>query len=139
MRSSKIVKELDKYLDKLDEIIASIGTEIKDYNDIRSSTYVEEIIVIPKDKYIELLDLYDNLDDLKDRIDFNSWCKMDKDAYINKREYKPVPILDGIQEIKNDFEERITQGDTTYGIEILDDGGAPLHEEPHQLDTRCTH
>lgn len=46
---------------------------------------------------------------------------MDKDTYINKREYKPVPILDGIQEIKNDFEERIAQGDTTYGIEILDD------------------
>ena len=32
-----------------------------------------------------------------------------------------MPILDGIQEIKNDFEERIAQGDTTYGIEILDD------------------
>lgn len=46
---------------------------------------------------------------------------MDKGTYINKREYKPVPILDGIQEIKNDFEERIAQGDTTYGIEILDD------------------
>lgn len=42
-------------------------------------------------------------------------------TYINKREYKPVPILDGIQEIKNDFEERIAQGDVTYGIEILDD------------------
>ena len=82
MKNSKIVKELNKALDKLDEIIASIGTEIKDYNDIRSSTYVEEIIVIPKNKYIELLDLYDNLDDLKDRIDFNSWCKMDKNAYI---------------------------------------------------------
>ena len=27
-------------------------------------------------------------------------------TYINKRVYKPVPILDGIQEIKNDFEER---------------------------------
>lgn len=32
-----------------------------------------------------------------------------------------MPILDGIQEIKDDFEERIAQGDTTYGIEILDD------------------
>ena len=42
-------------------------------------------------------------------------------TYMNKRVYKPVPILDGIQEIKNDFEERIAQGDTTYGIEILDD------------------
>lgn len=46
---------------------------------------------------------------------------MENNEYINKREYKPVPILDGIQEIKNDFEERIAQGDTTYGIEILDD------------------
>lgn len=72
MKNSKIIKELNKILDKLDEIIDSIGTEIKDYNDIRSSSYVEEIIVIPKDKYIELLDLYDDLDDLKDRINFNS-------------------------------------------------------------------
>lgn len=46
---------------------------------------------------------------------------MENNEYINKRIYKPVPILDGIQEIKNDFEERIAQGDTTYGIEILDD------------------
>lgn len=43
------------------------------------------------------------------------------ETYINKREYKPVPLLDGIEEIRNDFEERIAQGDTTYGIEILDD------------------
>lgn len=46
---------------------------------------------------------------------------MKNSEYINKRIYKPVPILDGIQEIKDDFEERIAQGDTTYGIEILDD------------------
>lgn len=46
---------------------------------------------------------------------------MGNNEYINKRIYKPVPILDGIQEIKDDFEERIAQGDTTYGIEILDD------------------
>lgn len=72
MKSSKIVKELNKALDKLDEIIASIGSEIKELNDIRSSTYVEENLVIPEDKYKELVDLYDNLDDLKDRIDFNS-------------------------------------------------------------------
>lgn len=45
----------------------------------------------------------------------------DNNTYNNKRVYKPVPLLDGIQEIKNDFEERIAQGDTTYGIEILDD------------------
>ena len=41
--------------------------------------------------------------------------------YINKREYKPIPLLDGIEEIRQDFEERIAQGDTTYGIEIFDD------------------
>lgn len=46
---------------------------------------------------------------------------MENNEYINKRIYKPVPILDGIQEIKDDFEERIAQGDTIYGIEILDD------------------
>lgn len=72
MRNSKIVKELDKCLNKLDEIIASIESEIKEFNDIRSSSYVEEHLVIPEDKYKELADLYDNLDDLKDRISFNS-------------------------------------------------------------------
>lgn len=72
MRSSKIVKELDNSLDKLDKIISSIGYEIMEYNDIRSSSYVEQALVISKDKYMELLDLYDDLDDLKDRIDFNS-------------------------------------------------------------------
>lgn len=72
MRSSKIVKELDKSLDKLDGIISSMGYEIKEHNDIRSSSYVEQVIVISKEKFIELLDLYDDLDDLKDRIDFNS-------------------------------------------------------------------
>ena len=45
---------------------------------------------------------------------------MENNEYINKRIYKPVPILDGIQEIKDDFEERIAQGDTTYGIENLE-------------------
>ena len=30
-------------------------------------------------------------------------------------------LLDGIEEIKQDFEDRIAQGDTTYGIEILDE------------------
>ena len=38
-----------------------------------------------------------------------------------KRVYKPVPLLEGIEEIRQDFEERIAQGDVTYGIEILDD------------------
>lgn len=38
-----------------------------------------------------------------------------------KRIYKPVPLLSGIEEIRNDFEERIAQGDTVYGIEIFDD------------------
>lgn len=45
----------------------------------------------------------------------------DKNEYINKRIYKPVSLLSGIEEIKQDFEERIEQGDTIYGIEILDD------------------
>lgn len=72
MRSSKIVKELDNSLDKLDKIISSIGYEIMKYNDIRSSSYVEQALIISEDKYMALLDLYDDLDDLKDRIDFNS-------------------------------------------------------------------
>ena len=38
-----------------------------------------------------------------------------------KRVYKPVPLLEGIEEIRQDFEERIAQGDVVYGIEILDD------------------
>lgn len=71
MKNDKIKKELTIALDKLDEIIASIGVEIKGYNDVRSSSFVEEILVIPRDKYIDLLDLYDNLDDLKDRLVFN--------------------------------------------------------------------
>lgn len=39
----------------------------------------------------------------------------------SKRIFKPVPLLDGIEEIRQDFEERIAQGDVVYGIEILDD------------------
>lgn len=38
-----------------------------------------------------------------------------------KKIYKPVPLLDGIEEIRQDFEETLEQGDTVYGIEILDD------------------
>ena len=41
--------------------------------------------------------------------------------YLKHSRFKPVPLLDGIEEIKQDFEERIQQGDTVYGIEILDD------------------
>ena len=41
--------------------------------------------------------------------------------YLKHSKFKPVPLLDGIEEIKQDFEERIQQGDTVYGIEILDD------------------
>nr|DAQ08499.1 MAG TPA: hypothetical protein [Caudoviricetes sp.] len=67
MKNSKIVKELDKKLDRLDEIIASIGVEF-----IGNSTLKKEIFIIPRDEYLELLDLYDDLDDLKDRLDFNS-------------------------------------------------------------------
>lgn len=46
---------------------------------------------------------------------------MDKENQNKKRKYKPVPLLDGIEEIRQDFEERIAQGDTVYGVEILDD------------------
>lgn len=45
----------------------------------------------------------------------------DEHNKTRKRIYRPVPLLDGIEEIKQDFEERIAQGDTTYGVEILDD------------------
>lgn len=45
----------------------------------------------------------------------------EKKPYNNKIKLKPVPLLDGIEEIKNDFEERIKQGDLKYGFEILDD------------------
>ncbi len=38
-----------------------------------------------------------------------------------RRPLKPVPLLSGIEEIRQDLEDRITQGDTTYGIEILDE------------------
>lgn len=45
-----------------------------------------------------------------------------KEQYSNKRrEYKAVPLLSGVEEIRQDFEERIAQGDTVYGVEILDD------------------
>lgn len=45
----------------------------------------------------------------------------DKTEYINKIKLHPVNILDGVEEIRQDFEERLECGDTTYGIEILDD------------------
>lgn len=41
--------------------------------------------------------------------------------YIKHNKFRPVKLLDGIEEIRQDYEERIAQGDTTYGIEILDD------------------
>lgn len=41
--------------------------------------------------------------------------------YIKTNKFRPVKLLDGIEEIRQDYEERIAQGDTTYGIEILDD------------------
>lgn len=46
---------------------------------------------------------------------------MERKEYIKTNRFRPVKLLDGIEEIKQDFEERIAQGDTTYGIEILDD------------------
>lgn len=41
--------------------------------------------------------------------------------YIKSKRLAPRPILDGIEEIKQDFEERLETGDVNYGIEILDD------------------
>lgn len=41
--------------------------------------------------------------------------------YIKANKFRPVKLLDGVEEIRQDYEERIAQGDTTYGIEILDD------------------
>lgn len=42
--------------------------------------------------------------------------------YNNKfKVFKSVPLISGIEEMRQDFEERIEQGDTVYGIEILDD------------------
>lgn len=38
-----------------------------------------------------------------------------------RKELKVVPLLDGIEEIKQDISERLEQGEVTYGIEILDD------------------
>lgn len=40
---------------------------------------------------------------------------------LHLKKLKPVKLLDGIEELRQDFEERIEQGDTTYGLEILDD------------------
>lgn len=41
--------------------------------------------------------------------------------YLRNSRLSPKPLLDGIEEIRQDFEERIEQGDVKYGIEILDD------------------
>lgn len=38
-----------------------------------------------------------------------------------KKIYKPVPFLNGLDEIKQDLIMRNKSGDTTYGVEILDD------------------
>ena len=45
----------------------------------------------------------------------------ERDDSKKTRRYRPVSILEGIEEIRQDFEERIAQGDITYGLEILDD------------------
>lgn len=46
----------------------------------------------------------------------------------NKKVLKPIPILDGIEEIRNGFEERIKGGTTKYGIEILDDATETIRD-----------
>lgn len=44
------------------------------------------------------------------------------EQYVNKqKELKPHSLLSGVEEIRQDFEERLEQGDTVYGLEILDD------------------
>lgn len=45
-----------------------------------------------------------------------------------KRKLQPVPLLDGIQEIKNDFECRVKQGTVKYGVEILDDAVGTIRD-----------
>ena len=40
---------------------------------------------------------------------------------LHLKKLKPAKLTDGIEELKQEFEERIKQGDTTYGLEILDD------------------
>lgn len=52
-------------------------------------------------------------------IDINNNNNNKKNA--RKRILKPVPLLDGVQEIRDDFESRIKKGTVKYGIEILDD------------------
>ncbi len=47
---------------------------------------------------------------------------------IRKKTLRPIPLLDGIQEIRNDFEERISHGTTKYGIEILDDATETIRD-----------
>lgn len=47
---------------------------------------------------------------------------------LRKRKLRPIPLLDGIQEIKNDFECRIKQGTIKYGIEILDDAVGTIRD-----------
>lgn len=41
--------------------------------------------------------------------------------YLKKSKFRPVKLTDGIEEMRQDYEERIAQGDTTYGLEILDE------------------
>lgn len=53
---------------------------------------------------------------------YNNSNNNQNDRHRNtRRPLKPVPLLSGIEEIRQDLEERIAQGDTVYGIEILDE------------------
>lgn len=40
---------------------------------------------------------------------------------LHFKKLKPSKLLDGIEQLRQEFEERIEQGDTTYGLEILDE------------------
>lgn len=46
---------------------------------------------------------------------------MDREEFFKTSKYKPVRLLQGVDEIINDFEERLETGDVKYGKEILDD------------------
>lgn len=47
--------------------------------------------------------------------------KLDSLHKNRRKELKVVPLLDGIEEIRQDIGERLEQGEVTYGLEILDD------------------
>lgn len=51
----------------------------------------------------------------------NNKNEIKKEKQHTRKPLKPVALLSGIEELRQDFEERIAQGDVVYGLEILDD------------------